>query len=202
MKHWDIFYEQLATLKKSELYNDASEIYLNVCIEKDKVEKLKDIIRFGFEKIQLYNVVHENQFEYPGLDCLFKTATEDSVSLYFHTKGIYEQKENSNKARRFLMKHLITEYKIATAYLKDYDKVACFVSEHNICWFNFYWITGNALKKRIPPTEVSKLPLTKKNEINRWIYELWSANTEERTKSLCFDRHIEPNELNAFINTL
>ena len=179
--NWEpIITEQLDALKKLELYNLASEIFISVISNLEELNKLKLLLKQKYNKLQVINIYNDNVFEYPGIKTLYelahdKTNTDakndktnkndtDDILLYFHSKGITS---HLHDMRTYLFKNTIENYE---EYInefknnKDLDIAGAVPHTNGFIYFNFFWIRSNYIKKYCSKPEINP---------NRFIWEVW-----------------------------
>jgi hypothetical protein len=108
---WEkIVVEQLDSLKKIDLYDIASNIYMSVISDDIEIEKLKILLKNNYSKIEIKNIYKENVYEYPGLKTIYQIAEDDDDTylLYFHSKGMTS---NQHETRQYMFKYTIENYK-------------------------------------------------------------------------------------------
>ena len=120
-----------------------------------------------------FDYSYENTYEYPGIKKLYEKAIEDprKIYLYFHSKGmVFHEGENKrNELETYLFKTVITNWKhIINIFIEnpDKNKVSLGSPIEGFCWYNFFWIRGNYLKKNCSPPIISD---------NRYYYESYLA---------------------------
>jgi hypothetical protein len=114
-----IIKEQLDSLKKLDLYNKADNIYMSIISDDNELDKLKDLLKNEYNKIEIYNVYKENYYEYPGIQALYdisKEDTDDTILLYFHSKGMTS---DQHETRQCLFKYTIANYE---QYINEFSK--------------------------------------------------------------------------------
>jgi len=177
---WSVLNEQITDLKKSGLYDIATELYINCVIQKEKENKFRDIITKNASKFIIKNISYENTYEYVGIKCLYDTAEPNSFSFYFHTKGISNKSIENDMYRRFLFNKLSKYKNIIPIFMKDkyMEKVSCFPSNEGWCWYNFFWASGEFLLSKDPPVEIPN------RKDHRWYYEMWSMGKPSKSYSI------------------
>ena len=168
--------EQLNSLKNLDLYNYADEIYVSLISDKKEIIDFTNLLKTNYSKIQIKDVYTENVFEFAGFKTLYEIADEDSIILYFHTKGIFsgEKNNDNNKLRKLLFEHTIKNYDI---YLKEFKKNenidigSMFPHMRGFAFYNFFWIRGSYIKKYCQTPVVSS---------NRFLLEEWIGNPHSK----------------------
>jgi hypothetical protein len=135
-----IIEEQLNALYNTNLYNDASEIFVSVISDAYELEKFK-IYLTKYPKIIIKNVYQDNVYEYAGIDTIYKIAEDDddTLILYFHSKGMTS---NQHETRQYLFKYTIENY---TEYLNEFknnkylEVAGAIPHENGFIFFNFFW---------------------------------------------------------------
>ena len=183
-----IVIEQLDALYNINLYNIASEIYMSVISDDNELIKLRELINNKYNKIKLVNIYNENLYEYPGIKTLLEVAhkkfnnednkydnedNEDTIILYFHSKGIIS---NAHNYRKILFKYIIENY---NEYLDEFKKnnnltvASLFPHEDGFAFFNFFWVRASYLKN---------------HDVNinsdRYYYESWVGNRNIKDKTV------------------
>ena len=175
---WEpIIIEQLDSLKKLELYNKASNIYMSVISNDRELIKLKELINSKYKKIQLKNIFKENYYEYPGIKTLYQIAQDDDdeIILYFHSKGITS---NQHENRKYLFNHTIENYNL---YLQEFKRnkelevAGIFPNVDGFCYFNFFWTRSSYIRNYCSRPEISE---------NRYIWEVWIGTEFSRKKEI------------------
>jgi hypothetical protein len=175
---WEpIITEQLDSLKKLELYNKASNIYMSVISNDRELIKLKELLNSKYKKIELKNIFKENYYEYPGIKTLYQIAQDDDdeVILYFHSKGITS---NQHENRKYLFNHTIENYNL---YLQEFKRnkelevAGIFPNIDGFCYFNFFWTRSSYVRNYCSRPEVSE---------NRYIWEVWIGTEFSRKKTI------------------
>ncbi len=155
---WEpIVLEQLNSLKSSKLYDISDNIYISLCCNDTDLKRLKQHIWAKYKKIQIINIFSQNHYEYPGLKAVWDISNEsdDSVILYFHTKGITSAQKypDRHNIRRFIFKNTVENYE---EYVNEFNKnpdldIGCiFPSEFGFSWYNFFWINSSYVKNYLP----------------------------------------------------
>jgi len=175
---WEpIITEQLDSLKKLELYNKASNIYMSVIANDRELIKLKELINSKYKKIELKNIFKENYYEYPGIKTLYQIAqdNDDEIILYFHSKGITS---NQHENRKYLFNHTIENYNL---YLQEFKRnkelevAGIFPNVDGFCYFNFFWTRSSYVRNYCSRPEISE---------NRYIWEVWIGIEFSRKKEV------------------
>lgn len=90
-KGWrELVNDQISRLKASGLYGATTRLYVSCIVNDDgEADELRRIIGMD-DKTELISVTTDAmKFEYPALEFIrAKSATEDCLFYYFHTKGI------------------------------------------------------------------------------------------------------------------
>lgn len=171
---WEDFIdEQIGNLKKLELYDLADEIYISCCGEKSEYLLLENKIRTEYSKIRLINYVEGNVYEYPGFKTIYDVVDEESIILYFHSKGIISglEKDTNNKIRKMLFKFIIENYNIHIQEFIKNNKLSVstlYPSTEGITWYNFFWVRGDIVKNNMTKPKIQK---------NRFFWEYWFVNS-------------------------
>ena len=179
--NWEsIFIEQMSALKNCGLYDLADKIYISLSCNHEDLKRCKHLIWVKFKKVQIINLFHENVYEYPGIKAVYDVSleNEDSVILYFHTKGMTSgERDNGNHIlRKMLTKNTIENFK---TYLDEFEKNpnldvgGVLPSEFGFVWYNFFWVKSNYVKN------FCKLP---EPIGHRYYWERW-LGTEHSTKN-------------------
>jgi len=175
---WEtIIREQLDSLKNLELYNEAINIYMSVISDNEQLEKLKEILKNDYNKVQIYNVYTDNYYEYPGIQALYKIAEDedDIVLLYLHSKGMTS---NQHETRQYLFKYTIDNYKQYISEFnnnKNLDVAGAIPHKHGFVYFNFFWARSSYIRNYCSRPEISE---------NRYIWEVWVGSEFSRKKQI------------------
>ena len=175
---WEnIIKEQLDSLKKLKLYNDAINIYMSIISDDEELVKLKILLKNNYDKVQIYNLYNDNYYEYPGIQTIYKIAEDDddTLLLYFHSKGITS---NQHETRQYLFKYTIENY---NQYIYEFNKnkyldVAGAIPHLNgFVYFNFFWARSSYIRNYCSKPEISE---------NRYIWEVWVGSEFSRKKEI------------------
>jgi len=190
---WEhIVMEQLTSLKNCGLYERADEIYISLCCNEIDLKRIKQLIWAKFKKIQIIGIVGNNQYEYPGLKSVWDLSKkEDSIILYFHTKGVTSDKKYPDRAnlRRFLFTNTIGNYE---EYLKEFNSnpkldVGCvFPSEFGFSWFNFFWVRSSYVRDYLPEPQI---------QTNRYYWERYIGSENSKKDVNCYSPFLGNNKL-------
>jgi len=189
----EIVLEQLWSLKKSPLYDISDSIYISLCCNDTDLKRLKQHIWAKFKKIQIINHFYENTYEYPGFKAIWDISqTDDSIILYFHTKGMTSEKKHKGtiEIREFITKNTILNY---NTYINEFKKtndldIGCiFPSEFGFSWYNFFWINSSYVKNNLPEPKIAK---------NRYYWERYIGTEYSNKKDVkCFSPFLGYNKL-------
>ena len=174
---WEpIIIEQLDSLKNLELYNK-SKIFMSVIANDVELNKLKELIKNKYSKIELKNIYKENVYEFPGIKTIYQIAEDEDneVILYFHTKGIMSQQYEN---RKYLFENTIQNYEIYLTEFKkneDLDIAGIFPNIDGFCYFNFFWVRSSYIRNYCQKPEISN---------NRFIWEVWTGKEFSRKKNI------------------
>ena len=186
----DVFIEQCALLRDCGIANSAQKV--SVCIQTNKngllggTKEKSELAWLAFNSIPKATVAYassENLYEYPGLSLMqndakigknlhnvspvdFPVSEKESVTLYFHTKGIATRNAGNTHIRKVLEENLILNWKnCLNIFENDFyiKKVCLFKSKKGFAWFNFFWVKNSFL--------CDHTTLEKSN--SRWDYEAW-----------------------------
>lgn len=174
---WEsIIYEQLSSLKKCGLYDVANNLHLVVHSDLKKSAKLKKIISEKFNKVNINGTYLKNEFEYYGIKKLYDISNEDdSIVLYFHTKGMTSSNDNLRKG---LFNQTINKYKqILDEFEKnpELDLAAACPHKRGFAFYNFFWVRSEYVKKYCTP------PLP---NVNRFYWEEWVGTPHSNKKDI------------------
>ena len=179
---WEpIVLEQLNSLKSLGLYDIADNIYISLSCQDEQLKRLKQLIWAKFKKIQIINHFKENLYEYPGLKAVYDVSqNDDSVILYFHTKGMTSGKkvDGNHELRRILFDYTINNY---SSYLDNFknnpnlDIGGIFPSEFGFVWYNFFWVRSKYVKEHLPKPEFTK---------HRYYWERWIGSEYSSKKNI------------------
>jgi len=173
----EIVKEQLDSLKKLSLYNDAANIYMTVISDNTELEKLKILLKESYSKVEIKNVFNNNLYEYPGLKTIYQIAEDDddTILLYFHSKGMTS---NQHETRQYLFKYTIENYMTYVNEFKNnkYLEVAGAIPHINgFIFFNFFLSRSSYIRNYCSRPEISD---------NRYIWEVWIGNEFSRKKEI------------------
>ena len=175
---WEnIIKEQLDSLKKLTLYTDAVNIYMSVISDDIELEKLKNLIKTDYNRIEICNVYNENYYEYPGIQTIYKIAEDedDTLLLYFHSKGMTS---DQHETRQYLFKYTIENYE---QYISEFNKnkfldvAGAMPHMHGFIYFNFFWTRSSYVRNYCSKPKISD---------NRYIYEVWLGSEFSRKKDI------------------
>jgi hypothetical protein len=175
---WEpIVEEQLSSLKKLKLYDEAINIYMSVISDDEQLEKLRIFLKDNYPKVEINGIYKDNVYEYAGIKTLYKIAEdEDDIALlYFHSKGMTS---NQHETRQYLFKYTIENYE---NYLNEFDnnsklEVAGAIPHiHGFIYFNFFWVRSSYVRNWCSRPEVSD---------NRYIWEVWVGSEFSRKKEI------------------
>jgi hypothetical protein len=179
---WEgIVLEQLWSLKNSKIYDDADEIYISLQCNDQQLKRIKQHLWSKFKKIQIFNRVEKNMYEYPGIKSVYDLSQkEDSIILYFHTKGMFSNVKypERNILRGQLFKYTIENYE---EYLNEFlknktlDIGGIFPSEFGFIWYNFFWIRSRYVKEHLTPPEPTS---------HRYYWERWIGKENSTKKDI------------------
>lgn len=171
--------EQLSSLKKLDLFNINDEIVIACVGNKDEFNKLSNFISKNYPKIEIKEYSEQNHFEYLGFKTLYEIADDDSIILYFHTKGVVSGQNNNtnNLLRPILFTNIIENYSKYILELKNnqVDIGTLFPHNRSFAFYNFFWIRGDYVKKYLP------LPIPSKN---RFVWEEWIGNPYSKKENI------------------
>jgi hypothetical protein len=189
----DIVLEQLWDLKSTPLYDLADSINISVCSDESSLKRLKQHIWAKFKKINIINWQSNNSYEYPGIKAIWDLSKDDddSIVLYFHTKGMTSQEKikGVDGLRKFLHKNTISNFE---SYLTEFKNnpgldVGCvFPSEFGFSWYNFFWIRSSYVKNYLPE------PIPNKN---RYTWERFIGSEYSKKDVKCFSPFLGHNKL-------
>ena len=147
---FDIVTEQLDSLQTLQLYEDASNIYISVIADDIEFEKLQQLIKNDYPKLEIINHYYENVYEYPGLKAIYDIADvndDNTILLYFHSKGMTSK---SHDHRIHLFNKTIRPYeKIIREFTnnKELDVSCILPNPDGFAYFNFFWVRSSYVKK-------------------------------------------------------
>jgi len=196
---WEIIAkEQLDLLKKSKLYDLSSEIYVSVITEGNEFDKFEKFIHQNYPKLKIKDVFKENLYEYVGFKTIYEISDDDSIVLYFHSKGIFsgEKNSNNNRIRKMLFNTVIEDYE---KYINEFKKnkeldIGTILPHHRgFAFYNFFWIRGDYVKKYLKKPVVND---------NRFIWEEWIGNPNSTKQNIItyspliqYDKIVDKNKL-------
>ena len=173
---WEpIVIEQLDSLKKCGLYNDATDIYISLLANDTELQKIKILLK-KYSKIKIINRYIDNVYEYPGIKALYDIATHDenTILLYFHSKGMTSKQ---HRIRKLLFKYTIANYKDYINEMqinKNIDVAGIFPHIDGFIYYNFFWIRSSYIKKYCVKPEISN---------DRYIWEIWIGNSYNKKQN-------------------
>lgn len=169
-ENWQkIVNEQLDGLSKSGLYDECDKISLAVIGDEIELNKLKNILNSKYPKAEVEDYSTENRYEFLGIKNLYGNSENDSINLYFHTKGVTSGLKNNqnNKIRYKLFDYTVQNYKnILDEFQrnKELDLSTPLPHARGFGFYNFFWVRGSYIK------EYCEIP--KPND-NRFFWEEW-----------------------------
>lgn len=172
--------EQLTSLKKLGLYESANEIYVSCVGELLEFNNLKIYLSKKFDKIKIKEFSEENTYEYLGFKTIYDISEDDSIILYFHTKGIISGLNNptNHLIRKLLFKFIVENYNLHIDNLvnNNIDMSTLYPGIDGTTWYNFFWVRGEFVKNNLPYP---------KKETNRFYWEHWLSysNTKKDVKT-------------------
>jgi hypothetical protein len=179
---WEpIFLEQLLQLKNCGLYDLADNVYISLSCNNDDLKRAKQLIWAKFKKVQIINLFSDNLYEYPGIKAVYDISLgEDSVILYFHTKGMTSgEKNNGNHTlRKILFKNVIENFNLYLDEFKKNDTLdvgTILPSEFGFAWYNFFWVRSGYVQKYCIPPEFTS---------HRYYWERWLGNEHSTKKNI------------------
>lgn len=178
---WEnILNEQLESLKKIKLYDISHEIYASVISDDNEIIKFRKLINDKYPKIKIKDVFKENVYEYAGFKTIYDISDENSIILYFHSKGIFSGEKNNknNIIRKMLFNNVIMSYeKYINEFKmnKDLDVGTILPHKRGFAFYNFFWVRGEYVKKYIKKPEISN---------NRFFWEEWIGNPNSSKKNI------------------
>ena len=188
----DIVLEQLWDLKSSPLYELADSVNISVCSDDVALKRLKQHIWAKFKKVGIINWQTNNTYEYPGIKAIYDLSKndEDSVILYFHTKGMTSQEKTKgvDSLRKFLFKNTISNFETYINEFKTHPNldVGCvFPSEFGFSWYNFFWVRSSYVKNYLPEPEPQK---------NRYTWERFIGSEYSKKDVKCFSPFLGHNK--------
>jgi hypothetical protein len=188
--------EQLTGLKNLDLYQLASEIHMSVIANNTQIAQLKELLKDKYDKIQLTNIFEDNYYEYPGIKTLYELAQadeNDTILLYFHTKGMTSGDKSS---RQHMFNNTIANYRV---YLEEFEKnkdleVGCALPHiDGFAYYNFFWCRANYIRQYCPCPQISQ---------DRYIWEIWlgKAYCSKKSPVITFSPYFHYNTLPYPIN--
>jgi hypothetical protein len=181
---WEsILQEQLDDLIKSGLYDESEKILFSAVGNKKEYETLSNLIQKKYPKIKIEYYSENNEYEFLGIKNLYENSEDNSLNLYFHSKGVTSgvKNEENNKIRRKLSEYTIKNYKtILNEFQKnpDLDISTTFPHLRGFGFYNFFWVRGSYVKKYC---------IEPKPNINRFFWEEWiGIPHSKKTKVVTF----------------
>lgn len=167
---WEQFIdEQIGGLKKLKLYEMANQIFISCSGDKKEFFNLEKKIESEYKKIKITNYDEENVYEYPGFKTIYEIVEEDTLILYFHSKGIISGQKNddNNRIRKMLFHYVIKEYELYIERFKqesDLKIVTMYPGIDNTTWYNFFWVRSDLILQK-------QIDIVKSE--NRYVWERW-----------------------------
>lgn len=146
---------------QKDLINDCDEFHIALSIPKERPipNLLKDLIKDN-DKIKLH-INYESIHEYPGIHLLWelgKKNNENTVFLYFHSKGItHISPKAAYKRNEFEEKLYNQVIRDREKYFSNFieqtniKKVGFSVSLKGCIWHNYYFVKNDYLKQKEEP---------------------------------------------------
>jgi len=181
-KIWEpIVNEQLLSLKECGLYDECDEIYMSVISDDTELDKLTILLNDQYAKIRMINIYSDNVFEYPGIKTVYQLANkqtdgENTVILYFHSKGMNSGITNERNHHTRLLMHKYTienykEYLLEFSENKDLDVGAPMPHTSGFSYFNFFWTRASYVENNCVKPEIDKC---------RYIWETWLRGEDKK----------------------
>lgn len=189
-KGWrELVNDQISRLKASGLYGATTRLYVSCIVNDDgEADELRRIIGQD-DKTELISVTTDAmKFEYPALEFIrAKSATEDCLFYYFHTKGIsYYAGEKTDShflrlrrnidAWRHMMEYfLFYKWNVAVNVLNEgYDTYGCYrlppyPKKYYLYAGNFWWTRSEYVRKL--PAFPEKRIATDRFIAEEWLYK-------------------------------
>jgi hypothetical protein len=175
---WEaIVNEQLSSLKKLSLYDEAINIYMTVISDNNELQKLIILLNNEYPKVEIKNIYQDNIYEFAGMQTIYQVAEDDDdiIFLYFHSKGMTS---NQHDTRQYLFKYTINNYQ---QYINEFQnnkhlEIAGMIPHINgFIFFNFFWIRSSYVRNYCSKPIISD---------NRYIWEVWIGNEFSRKKEI------------------
>jgi hypothetical protein len=175
---WEVIVnEQLSSLKKLSLYDEAINIYMTVISDNNELQKLIILLNNEYPKVEIKNIYQDNIYEFAGMQTIYQVAEDDDdiIFLYFHSKGMTS---NQHETRQYLFKYSINNYQ---QYINEFQNnkhldVAGMIPHINgFIFFNFFWIRSSYVRNYCSKPIISD---------NRYIWEVWIGNEFSRKKEI------------------
>lgn len=164
-----ILQEQLDGLIKVGLYDRCDKISLSVVGEELEYNGLINLLKTSYPKIVVEYYSNINEYEFLGIKNLFENSEEDSINLYFHSKGVTSgiKNEQNNKIRRKLFEYTIQNYETIFEEFKknsELDLSTPLPHSRGFGFYNFFWVRGSYVKNYCIEPKPSQ---------NRFFWEEW-----------------------------
>lgn len=162
--------EQLTSLSNLPLYEMAKNIQMSLIYDQESdYHELCHLLKEKWPKITIGQLHHTNTFEFPGILNLYTidatgSDDEDTVLLYFHSKGMTSNLPNIRKNLFDITIKNYQEYLNAFENDSELDIAGYCPHVNGFIYFNFFWIRSSYIRKWCP------LPVP--NE-DRFIWEVW-----------------------------
>lgn len=153
---------QLGEIRDSGLASAAKEFHIVfTCHTQSVLAKAKDSVHeilphTEFPQFKIH-LITGNIYEYPGILCAWNVAQlipvskrNDSVVLYFHSKGMTNGKAHAMKSpeNKILTKTVLEPWRdIVARFQSDpaLNKAGFAAAEHGWIWYNFWWTRASYL---------------------------------------------------------
>jgi hypothetical protein len=163
-----IIEEQLSQLSQLPLYDFAETIQMTVIADRESdYHELQDLLKEKWPKVSIGYITGQNTYEYPGIAQLYLatgTDPDDTLLLYFHSKGMTSNEHNTRKNLFDITIANYQEYLDAFEQDPELDIAGYAPHVNGFIYFNFFWIRAKYIQKWCP--------FPKPNP-DRFIWEIW-----------------------------
>lgn len=189
-RDWEIIIQsQLQDLINSGIL-EKSVLYITITVDTDELfNKFKSLIEPLLSNVEFYIDKYSiNLYEYYGIKKLYDLSQiePDKIYLYIHTKGMfnyYNKPDIRNEHEKKLTQHTVNSWKPVLHIFERENKIilmCMFPSIKGFCWFNFFWVRGDYIKK------YCKEPIINDN---RYYYETWISSDESNKQGSIYNMY-------------
>lgn len=165
--------EQLSQLAKLPLYDLADKIQMTVIIDQEKdYYELKGLLEEKWPKVVIAQISTLNTYEFSGIRQLYIVSdnkedakSDDTILLYFHSKGMTSNEHNTRKNLFDITIKNYQEYLDAFEQDPTLDIAGYAPHVNGFIYFNFFWIRAKYIHTWCPWSE--------RSSTDRFIWEVW-----------------------------